>query len=128
MSEHDNPGPVNSGISVGGDFGMSDSAVAVNRSSATVNSAAPADRAAAVEELRTAARLLVEHLREQREAYEDGDDLVETAELVEEELALEEPRRTRLLRWLGSLAPAVAGSAAVAADVAAIQESVAGLF
>ncbi|MET9732027.1 hypothetical protein ABZZ79_15640 [Streptomyces sp. NPDC006458] len=118
----------NSGISVGGDLTVDDSAVAVNRSTATVNSAGPADRASAVEELRTAARLLVEHLREHRDRCEDGDDLVETAELVEAELAAQEPRRTRLLRWLGSLAPGVAASAAVAADVAAIQESVTGLF
>jgi pyridoxine 5'-phosphate synthase PdxJ len=128
MSENNTAGAGNSGITVGGDLSMNDSAVAVNRSTATVHSAAPAERAAAVEELRAAARQLTEHLREHREAYEDGDDLVQTAELVEEELALEEPRRTRLLRWLASLAPAVAGSAAVTADVAAIQDSVAGLF
>ncbi|UGQ12113.1 hypothetical protein LO772_00420 [Yinghuangia sp. ASG 101] len=126
MSETTGTG--NSGISVGGDLHMDGSAIALNHSSATVTPGAPAGRPATIEELRTAARLLVEQLRRDREQYEDGDHLVETAELVEGELASEEPRRTRLLRWLNVLAPGVQATAQLAGDVATIQESVASLL
>lgn len=118
----------NSGIRAGGDIRIDGSAVAVNRSTATTGAPAGVDREAAVAELRAAARLLLEQVRGHRDEYEDGEELVEAAERVEAELAQEEPRRGVLLRWLGFLAPGVAATAAVAGDVAAIQDSVTSLF
>ncbi|MFC5214693.1 hypothetical protein [Streptomyces coerulescens] len=118
----------NSGIRAGGDIRIDSSAVAVNRSTATTGAPAAADREAAVAELRAAARLLLEQVRTHQDEYEDGEELVEAAERVEAELAQDEPRRGVLLRWLGFLAPGVAATAAVAGDVAAIQDSVASLF
>ncbi|MFG1666709.1 hypothetical protein [Streptomyces sp. Y7] len=118
----------NSGIRAGGDIRIDGSAVAVNRSTATTGAPAGVDREAAVAELRAAARLLLEQVRGHRDEYEDGEELVEAAERVEAELAQDEPRRGVLLRWLGFLAPGVAATAAVAGDVAAIQDSVTSLF
>lgn len=118
----------NSGIQAGGDVRFEGSAVAVNRSTATTGPAADADRDAAIAELRSAARLLLEQLRAHQHTYEDGDGLVDAAEHIETELARDEPRRNILLRWLGFIAPAVQGTAAVAGDVAAIQNTVTGLF
>ncbi|MCZ4610519.1 hypothetical protein O3S80_43540 [Streptomyces sp. Lzd4kr] len=119
----------NSGIQAGGDIRIDGSAVAVNRSTATTGTpAAAADREAAVAELRAAARLLLEQVRSHQDEYEDGEELVDAAERVEAELAQDEPRRGVLLRWLGFLAPGVAATAAVAGDVAAIQDSVTSLF
>jgi hypothetical protein len=118
----------NSGIRAGGDIRIDSSAVAVNRSTATTGAPAAADREAAVAELRAAARLLLEQVRTHQDEYEDGEELVEAAERVEAELAQDEPRRGVLLRWLGFLAPGVAATAAVAGDVAAIQDSVTSLF
>ncbi|QOV39022.1 hypothetical protein IM697_11910 [Streptomyces ferrugineus] len=118
----------NSGIQAGGDIRIDGSAVAVNRSTATNESAAEPDREAAIAELRAAARLLLEQLRANQDQYEDGDDLVHAAEQVEAELTRDEPRRNTLLRWLGFIGPGVAATAAVAGDVAAIQDSVTSLF
>ncbi|MFB6639606.1 hypothetical protein ACWHLZ_05535 [Streptomyces chartreusis] len=118
----------NSGIQAGGDIRIDGSAVAVNRSTATTGAPAAADREAAVAELRAAARLLLEQVRSHQDEYEDGEELVDAAERVEAELAQDEPRRGVLLRWLGFLAPGVAATAAVAGDVAAIQDSVTSLF
>lgn len=118
----------NSGIQAGGDIHIDGSAVAVNRSTATTGAPAAADREAAVAELRSAARLLLEQVRSHQDEYEDGEELVDAAERVEAELAQDEPRRGVLLRWLGFLAPGVAATAAVAGDVAAIQDSVTSLF
>ncbi|MFD5014387.1 hypothetical protein [Streptomyces chartreusis] len=118
----------NSGIQAGGDIRIDGSAVAVNRSTATNGAPAAADREAAVAELRAAARLLLEQVRSHQDEYEDGEELVDAAERVEAELAEDEPRRGVLLRWLGFLAPGVAATAAVAGDVAAIQDSVTSLF
>ncbi|MFE4575002.1 hypothetical protein, partial [Streptomyces chartreusis] len=112
----------NSGIQAGGDIRIDGSAVAVNRSTATTGAPAAADREAAVAELRAAARLLLEQVRSHQDEYEDGEELVDAAERVEAELAEDEPRRGVLLRWLGFLAPGVAATAAVAGDVAAIQD------
>lgn len=119
----------NSGISAGGNISIGHSAVAVGGSTAT-NSAAPttADREAAIAELREAARLLREQLRAHQDQYEDGAELVDAAGRVEEELAQEEPRRSVLLRWLGFIAPGVQATAAIAGDVAAIQNSVTSLL
>ncbi|MEU1255365.1 hypothetical protein [Streptomyces chartreusis] len=118
----------NSGIQAGGDIRIDGSAVAVNRSTATTGAPAAAGREAAVAELRAAARLLLEQVRSHQDEYEDGEELVDAAERVEAELAQDEPRRGVLLRWLGFLAPGVAATAAVAGDVAAIQDSVTSLF
>ncbi|WP_330353652.1 hypothetical protein [Streptomyces chartreusis] len=118
----------NSGIQAGGDIRIDGSAVAVNRSTATTGAPAAADREAAVAELRAAARLLLEQVRSHQDEYEDGEELVDAAERVEAELAQDEPRRGVLLRWLGFLAPGVAATAAVAGDVAAIQDRVTSLF
>ncbi|WP_432195183.1 hypothetical protein [Streptomyces sp. bgisy027] len=118
----------NSGIHAGGDIRIDGSAVAVNRSTATTGAPAAADREAAVAELRAAARLLLEQVRNHQDEYDDGEELVDAAERVEAELAQDEPRRGVLLRWLGFLAPGVAATAAVAGDVAAIQDSVTSLF
>ncbi|MGW4868649.1 hypothetical protein [Streptomyces chartreusis] len=118
----------NSGIQAGGDIRIDGSAVAVNRSTASTGAPAAADREAAVAELRAAARLLLEQVRSHQDEYEDGEELVDAAERVEAELAEDEPRRGVLLRWLGFLAPGVAATAAVAGDVAAIQDSVTSLF
>ncbi|MER5939702.1 hypothetical protein ABT121_20535 [Streptomyces sp. NPDC001928] len=118
----------NSGIQAGGDIRIDGSAVAVNRSTATTGTPADVDREAAIAELRAAARLLLDQVRTHQGEYEDGEELVGAAERVEAELAQDEPRRGVLLRWLGFLAPGVAATAAVAGDVAALQDSVTSLF
>ncbi|WP_210587472.1 hypothetical protein [Streptomyces sp. GESEQ-35] len=118
----------NSGINAGGDLHIDRSAVAVNHSSATVGPADEPDRDAAIAELRTAVGLLLEQLRRYQDQYEDGAELVQAAEHVDEELAQDEPRRTALLRWLGFIAPGVQATAAIAGDVAAIQDSVTSLL
>ncbi len=118
----------NSGIRASGDVRIDGSAVAVNHSTATNAAPADGDRAAAIAELRAAARLLLEHLRREQDRYEDGAELVDAAEHVEAELTREEPRRNILLRWLGFIAPGVEATAAIAGDVAAIQNSVASLL
>ncbi|MFJ7072561.1 hypothetical protein [Streptomyces sp. NPDC098781] len=116
--------PNNSGIQAGGDIRIDDSAVAVNRSTASTTAPADPDREAAIAELRAAARLLLEQLRTHQDQYEDGEDLVHAAEQVDAELTRDEPRRNALLRWLGFIAPGVEATAAIAGDVAAIQNSV----
>lgn len=118
----------NSGIQAGGDVRFEGSAVAVNRSTATTGAPADLDRDAAIAELRTAARLLLEQLRTRQHTYEDGAELVDAAEHIEAELTRDEPRRNILLRWLGFIAPAVQSTAAVAGDVAAIQAGVNSIF
>jgi folylpolyglutamate synthase/dihydropteroate synthase len=118
----------NSGIQAGGDIRIDNSAVAVNRSTATNTPQTEGDREAAIAELRAAARLLLEQLRQDQNHYEDGADLVEAAERIEAELTQEEPRRNALLRWLGFIAPGVQATAAIAADVAAIQNNVTSLL
>jgi hypothetical protein len=118
----------NSGIQAGGDIRIDGSAVAVNRSTATTEGPTEADREAAIAELRTAARLLLEQLRTNQDQYEDGEELVQAAERVEAELTRDEPRCNALLRWLGFIAPGVAATAAVAGDVAAIQNTVTSLL
>lgn len=132
MSHNDgghNAGGHNSGISAGGNLRIDGSAIAVNHSTATTTSApAETDREAAVAELRAAAHLLLEQLRRDQNHYDDGAELVEAAEHVEAELTREEPRRNTLLRWLGFIAPGVQATAAIAADVAAIQDSVTSLL
>lgn len=117
----------NSGIQARGDIRIDNSAVAVGHSTATSH-VAPTDRDAAITELRLAARQLLEQLRTQQHRYEDGAELVDAAEHIEAELTREEPRRGILLRWLGFLAPAVQSTAALAGDVAAIQNTVSGLL
>ncbi|MXM62980.1 hypothetical protein GR925_05845 [Streptomyces sp. HUCO-GS316] len=126
MPAHD--GGSNSGISAGGDVRIDASTVALDHSTATTEAPAETDREAAIAELRTAVRLLTEQLRGSQDRYEDGAELVEAAEHVEAELTREQPRRNALLRWLGFIAPGVQTTAAVAADVAAIQSSVTSLL
>lgn len=116
-----------SGIQAGRDVRIEHSAVAVGQSTVT-GAAMPSEREAAVAELRTAVSLLLDQLRQTEDRYEDGAELVEAAERVDAELARDEPRRNILLRWLGFIAPGVHATAAVAADVAAIQQSVTALF
>ncbi|MFJ8719480.1 hypothetical protein ACIRD9_41000 [Streptomyces violaceus] len=87
-----------------------------------------AEHAEAVKELRTAVGLLLDELRRNAEHYEDGAELVEAAEQVQVELARDKPRSNILQRWLGFIAPGVAATAAVAADVTTIQECVNALF
>ncbi|MFJ3301676.1 hypothetical protein ACIPSA_00895 [Streptomyces sp. NPDC086549] len=120
----------NSGISVGGNLSINDSALALNHSTATATTGAPAepDRDAAIAELRAAARLLLDQLRRDQDRYEDGDQVVAAAEQVEAELTREEPRRNTLLRWLGFIAPAVQATAAIAGEVEAIQNTVTSLL
>ncbi|WP_369168608.1 hypothetical protein AB5J49_12165 [Streptomyces sp. R28] len=118
----------NSGIHAGGDIHIDGSAVALNHSTATTGTPAETDREAAIAELRTAARLLLEQLRTHQDQYEDGEELVEAGERVEAELTRDEPRRNALLRWLGFIAPGVQATAAVAGDVVAIQNSVSSLL
>jgi hypothetical protein len=120
----------NSGISAGGDVRIEGSAVALGGSTASLTTGTPfdGDREAALAELRTAARLLLDQLRRDQDRYEDGADLVGAAEQVESELAQDRPRRSALLRWLGFIAPGVQATAAIAADVAAIQNHVTSLF
>ncbi|MET9380629.1 hypothetical protein ABZY09_05950 [Streptomyces sp. NPDC002928] len=127
MSET-NGGTNNSGIYAGGDIRIDGSAVALNHSTATTGTPAEADRDAAIAELRTAARLLLEQLRRDQDQYEDGAELVDAAEHVEAELTRDEPRRTTLLRWLGFIAPAVEATAGIAGNVAAIQNTVTSLL
>ncbi|MEU6587772.1 hypothetical protein ABZ923_00795 [Streptomyces sp. NPDC046881] len=103
------------------------SAVAVGHSTVT-GPATPPERETAIAELRTAVSLLLDQLRQNEDQYEDGAELVEAAERVDAELAHEEPRRNILLRWLGFIAPGVQATAATAADVASIQQSVTALF
>ncbi|MET9387688.1 hypothetical protein ABZY09_43475 [Streptomyces sp. NPDC002928] len=117
-----------SSIYAGGDIHIDGSAVALNHSTATTDTPAEADRDAAIAELRAAARLLLEQLRRDQDQYEDGAELVDAAEHFEAELTRDEPRRTTLLRWLGFIAPGVRATAAVARDVAAIQNSVTNLL
>ncbi|MCX4671839.1 hypothetical protein OG453_35025 [Streptomyces sp. NBC_01381] len=117
-----------SAIGAGGDVRIEGSAVALNHSSATVGPTDEPDRDVAIAELRAAAGLLLEQLRRYRDQYEDGAELVEAAERFEAELAREEPRRTALLRWLGFIAAGVQSDAAIASDVAAIQDSVTSLL
>ncbi|MER6474078.1 hypothetical protein [Streptomyces collinus] len=83
---------------------------------------------AAIAEPRTAVGVLLDELRRNEDRYEDGAELVEAAERVDAELAREEPRGNILLRWLGFIAPGVQATAAIAADVAAIQQSATALF
>ena len=124
----DTDGGSNSGIRAGGNVRIDASAVALNHSTATTGAPAPPDHEAAVAELRAAAHLLLDHLRSNQDHYEDGAELVEAAEHVEAELTREEPRRNALLRWLGFIAPGVQATAAIAADVAAIQNNVTSLL
>ncbi|MFF8288962.1 hypothetical protein ACF068_06965 [Streptomyces sp. NPDC016309] len=129
MAEHDGgavPGHV-SGIQAGRDVRISRSTVAVGHT-ASVSGAPAAEREAAVAELRAAVDRLREELRGHAGHYEDGAELVQAAEQVRTELDRDEPRRNILLRWLGFIAPGVHATAAVAADVASIQESVTALF
>ncbi|MEV0639689.1 hypothetical protein AB0I77_33095 [Streptomyces sp. NPDC050619] len=126
MSETDTGN--NSGIHAGGNIRIDASAVALNHSTATTGAPTEADREAAITELRAAAHLLLEHLRRDQHHYEDGAELVQAAEHVEAELTREEPRRNTLLRWLGFIAPGVQTTAAIAGDVAAIQNSVTSLL
>ncbi|GAA3115691.1 hypothetical protein [Streptomyces echinatus] len=126
---HGAPGPGRhiSGIQAGRDVRIERSTVALGH--ATVTAAmTPAEHAAAVAELRTAVDLLLDELRRDEESYEDGAGLVEAAEQVRTELSRDEPRRNVLLRWLGFLAPGVHMTAALAADVTAIQQGVTALF
>ncbi|MEU9957080.1 hypothetical protein [Streptomyces sp. NPDC050982] len=116
-----------SGIQAGRDLHIEQSTVAVGHSTVT-GVPTPSEHEAAVEELRTAVGLLLEQLRRNELQYEDGAELVEAAEQVNAEVARDEPRRNIILRWLGFIAPGVHSTAAVAADVAAIQQSVTSLF
>ncbi|MEW2622846.1 hypothetical protein [Streptomyces sp. NPDC048106] len=120
----------NSGIRAGGDIRIDGSAVALGGSTASLTNglATDTDREAALADLRAAARLLLDQLRQGQDGYEDGADLVDAAEHVEAELAQEAPRRNALLRWLGFIAPGVQATAAIAADVAAIQHDIASLL
>lgn len=124
MSETGGNNGNNSGISAGGNVSIDNSAVALDHSTATIGAPAETDREAAIAELRAAARLLLEQLRDNQDQYEDGAELVNAAECIDAELIQEEPRRNVLLRWLGFIAPGVQATAAVAGDVAAIQSSV----
>ncbi|MGA5170115.1 MULTISPECIES: hypothetical protein [Streptomyces] len=129
MSEHRDQGSAShsSRIEAGRDMRIDRSTVAVGHS--TVTGPAPtADREAAVEELRAAVDQLLDELRRNSEHYEDGPQLVEAGEQVQAELARNEPRPNLLLRWLGFIAPGVHTTAAVAADVASIQDSVTALL
>lgn len=99
------------------------STVAVGHSMATGTPLSP-EYATAVAELRRAVSLLVGELRENEAQYEDGAELVEVAERVEAELDRDEPRWNSIQRWLGFIAPGVHATAAVAADVEAIQRGV----
>jgi hypothetical protein len=116
-----------SGIQAGRDVRIDRSTVGLGHATVT-GTATPAEHAAAVAELRGAVGLLLEELRRNQERYEDGAELVEAAEQVQDELTRDEPRRSTLLRWLGFIAPGVHATAAVAADVTAIQETVNALF
>lgn len=116
-----------SGIQAGRDLRIEQSTVAVGHSAVT-GIPTPSEREAAVEELRAAVGMLLEQLRRNQEQYEDGAELVDAAEQVDAELARDEPRRNIILRWLGFIAPGVHSTAAVAADVAAIQQGVTALF
>jgi hypothetical protein len=116
-----------SGIQAGRDLRIEQSTVAVGHSTVT-GTPTPSEHEAAVAELRTAVGLLLDQLRRNEGQYEDGAELVEAAERVDAELAQDEPRRNIILRWLGFIAPGVHATAAVAADVAAIQQSVTALF
>ncbi|GJF33829.1 hypothetical protein KNE206_65290 [Kitasatospora sp. NE20-6] len=116
-----------SGIQAGRDVRIEGSMVAVGHSTAA-GPLAPSEHKEAVAELRTAVGLLLDRLRQNEDQYEDGAELVEAVERVDSELAQDEPRRNTLLRWLGFIAPGVHATAAVAADVAAIQQSVTALF
>ncbi|MFE0374431.1 hypothetical protein ACFW1M_02375 [Streptomyces inhibens] len=116
-----------SGIQAGRDVRIEQSAVAVGHSTVT-GTPTPPEHEEAVAELRTAVGLLLDQLRRNEEQYEDGAELVEAAERVDAELARDEPRRNIILRWLGFIAPGVQATAAVAGDVAAIQQSVTALF
>ncbi|WP_018545678.1 hypothetical protein [Streptomyces sp. LaPpAH-108] len=117
----------NSGIQSGGDLTIDNSAVAVNHSTAT-NTPTPPDHDAAIAELRTAARQLLEELRRHQDQYEDGTALVHAAEEVDTELTRDEPRRNRILSWLGFIAPGVQATAELAGHVAALQNSVTSLL
>ncbi|WP_371672175.1 hypothetical protein OG985_33840 [Streptomyces sp. NBC_00289] len=114
----------NSGIHAGGDLRIDRSAVALDHSTATTGHPTDTDRETAITELRTATRLLLEQLRTDQSRYEDGAELVDAAEHLEAELVRDTPRRNILLRWLGFIAPGVQATAAIAADVAAIQNNV----
>ncbi|WP_251095455.1 hypothetical protein [Streptomyces sp. Caat 7-52] len=116
-----------SGIQAGRDVRIERSTVALGHATVTA-AVTPAEHAAAVAELRTAVDLLLDELRRDEESYEDGAGLIEAAEQVRAELTRDEPRRNVLLRWLGYIAPGVHMTAALAADVTAIQQGVTALF
>ncbi|MEV6683458.1 hypothetical protein AB0N09_42435 [Streptomyces erythrochromogenes] len=99
------------------------STVAVGHSTVTGAPASP-EYATAVAELRRAVSLLVGDLRKNEGQYEDGAELVEAGERIEAELDRDEPRWNSIQRWLGFIAPGVHATAAVAADVEAIQRGV----
>ncbi|THA77309.1 hypothetical protein E6U81_34505 [Streptomyces sp. A0592] len=112
-----------SGIQAGRDVRIEQSTVTVGHSTAT-GAPVSTEYATAVAELRRAVSLLVGELRKNEEQYEDGAELVEAGERIEAELDRDEPRWSSIQRWLGFIAPGVHATAAVAADVEAIQGGV----
>ncbi|MEU2981876.1 DEAD/DEAH box helicase [Streptomyces hirsutus] len=109
-----------SGILASGDIRIDGSGIAVNHTTA----GAELNSEAGIAELRAAAHLLLEQLRQHQNTLEDGEELVESAERLAAELSQDEPRHHVLLLWLGFIASGAQTVAEIAGTVAAIQNRV----